>query len=158
MWCLLEIFYAISNKKVNIDIAVPSKDYHQFLKTLRRGCQGSTSNIGIDELFNIITSIAIERTTSSVTSDMQHILDLVNKIGLSKVNATIITFMKKWMLDTIRIGLDKVESECKNYLREEQVEMRGNIALFVDFIARYLSDYGDHKEALYFYQKQFFCS
>lgn len=70
MWCLLEIFYAISNKKVNIDIAVPSKDYYQFLKTLRRGCQGSTSNIGIDELFNIITSIAIERTTSSVTSDM----------------------------------------------------------------------------------------
>ena len=70
MLCLIEIFYAISNKKVNIDIAVPSKDYYQFLKTLRRGCQGSTSNIGIDELFNIITSIAIERTTSSVTSDM----------------------------------------------------------------------------------------
>ena len=109
-WCLFEIFNALDERDVKLEIGLPSNEIEQ----MRVAVINSS-----DCLINALTDIQAQKAEAKVEEDRKLIFDVINKSegGFAHVNQHIKKGLRQWYVETLH-NLSEARSEERRVGKE----------------------------------------
>jgi len=150
VWCVFEMFEAYSDSECTVQIAMPPKERESLIKAITEPTRQDGKN-GIDELFTALAKTKVENADASRQTDKDNILRLVEDgPGCYKLNMEVNHLMREWVRETVFDAVREMEEGLVHGGDggQEDLQKRGEIAVFVAYVASYVSASGDHAEAL----------
>lgn len=154
VWCVFEMFEAYTNSDCTVQIAMPPKERESLIKAITEPTKHDGKN-GVDELFAALAKTKVENADASRQSDKDNILRLVEDgPGCYKLNMEVNHLMRTWVRETVFDAVKEMEEGLVHGGgAQEDLSKRAEIAVFVAYVASYVSTSGDHAEALKLHQR-----
>jgi tetratricopeptide (TPR) repeat protein len=153
VWCVFEMFEAYSDSACTVEIAMPPKEKESLIKAITAQ-NSQDGKKGIDELFKTLAQTKVESSNASRKADKVNILRLVEEgPGCNKLNLEVNHLMRVWVRETVMEAVKESEASLLDVNGKEKAGKRREIAVFIAYVASYISASGDHTEALRLHQK-----
>lgn len=158
VWCVFEMFEAYSSQKCDVQIAMPPKEKESLLEAIRRPTDSNGRN-GLDDLFQTLANTKVENASAYSQADKKNIIRLVEEgPGCYNLNVEVNHLMRKWVRSTVMDGVEEVVKRLdneKDLTEADDIQMRGEVAVFCAYVGSYLSGSGEHSESLKMHQRAF---